>query len=112
MNCTIKTSYTINAHGEVEVQLQPFLTLALHTADRFAACTNRFTPRESALSTHSIWGWVNPRASLDCSEKIQVSYRARNQDLISAVPSKEMHKSEPTKMQTIAIMFNLGPKHI
>jgi len=59
----------MNAHGEVEVQPQPFLTLALHTADRFAACTNRFTPRER-------------------------------------------HNSEPTKMQIIVIMFNLGPKHI
>jgi hypothetical protein len=34
-----------------------------------ASRLGRFTPRERFSSSYFIWGWVEPRAGLDCLEK-------------------------------------------
>jgi hypothetical protein len=46
-----------------------FFTSALVEAEWSASRPGRFTPRESALGTRWVGGWVDPRASLDDVEK-------------------------------------------
>jgi hypothetical protein len=46
-----------------------FLTSALVGGERWASRPCRSTPGERAPGTHGIWGWVDPRASLDVMEK-------------------------------------------
>jgi len=45
--------------------LHTFLTLGLDGGEWSASHTDRFTPRERALGTLWIGGWVGPRAGLD-----------------------------------------------
>jgi hypothetical protein len=61
--------YTMKAYREVDVQTHVFLTSALVGVEWSALCPTRFTPGESAPSTHWIGGWVGLRASLDDMEK-------------------------------------------
>jgi hypothetical protein len=58
-------------YGEVDVYIHIFLTLALAEGERSALRPGRFIPGERAPATHSIGGWVDPRAGLDQVEKIQ-----------------------------------------
>jgi hypothetical protein len=53
----------------VDVWIHIFLTSALAGGEWSVSCPGRFTPRESAPSTHWTGGWVDPRASLDDIEK-------------------------------------------
>jgi hypothetical protein len=43
-----------------------------------ASRPSRFTPGDSAPSTHCIGGWVGPRTGLDTVKKINFSYPAGN----------------------------------
>jgi hypothetical protein len=47
----------------------PFLTSGLDAGEWSASRLCRFTPRERALSTHWIGGWVGSGAGLDAVEK-------------------------------------------
>jgi hypothetical protein len=51
----------------------PFLTSALDGVERPAPRPGRFTPDEIAPVTHSIGGWVGPRAGLGAVEKKKIS---------------------------------------
>jgi hypothetical protein len=42
-----------------------FLTSVLDGGEWSASCPGHFTPRERAPGTHSIGGWVGPKAVLD-----------------------------------------------
>jgi hypothetical protein len=48
------------------------LTSALDGGEWSASYSGRFNPRERALGTHSIGGWVGPRAGLDAVVKRQI----------------------------------------
>jgi hypothetical protein len=56
------------------------LTSALDGGEWSASHPGRFTPRERALGTHWIGGWVGPRAVLDAvvKRKIPSPRRERN----------------------------------
>jgi hypothetical protein len=60
----------MKAYGGVDVQIHIFLTTALVGGEWSTSRPGRFTPRERALGTHCIGGWVDPRAGLDDVEKI------------------------------------------
>jgi len=51
--------------GRVEVEFHTYLTLSLDGGEWLASRPGRFTPREIALGTHWIGGWVGPKAGLD-----------------------------------------------
>jgi hypothetical protein len=51
--------------GELDVYIHVLLTSALVGGKWSASRPGRFTPRESALGTHWIGGWVSPRTGLD-----------------------------------------------
>jgi hypothetical protein len=55
----------MKAYWGMEVQLHAFLTSALDEGEWSASRPGRFTPRERALGTHWIGGWLGPRAVLD-----------------------------------------------
>jgi hypothetical protein len=59
----------MKAHGGVDVQIDIILTSALAGGEWSASRPGRFTPRERALGTHWIGGWVDLRAGLDDVEK-------------------------------------------
>jgi hypothetical protein len=61
------------------------LTLALDGGEWSASCPSPLTPRERALGTHWIGGWVGPRASLDMVLKRKIP--KPHQDLNPAHPS-------------------------
>jgi hypothetical protein len=63
----------------VEVQLHAFLTSALDGGECSTSCLGRFTPRERALGTHWIGGWVGPRAGLDAVAEKKKPAPASNQ---------------------------------
>jgi hypothetical protein len=48
------------------------LTAALDGDEWSASCPGRFTPRERALGTHWIGGWVGPRDVLDAVVKRKI----------------------------------------
>jgi hypothetical protein len=56
----------------VEVYLHAFLTSALDGGEWSTSRHGRFTPRERALGTHWIGGWVGPRAVLDAVVKRKI----------------------------------------
>jgi hypothetical protein len=56
----------------MEVQLHTFLSSALDGGEWSASRPGRFTPRERALGTHWIGGWLDPRAVLDAVVKIKI----------------------------------------
>jgi hypothetical protein len=49
----------------------PFLMSALDGGEWSASRPGRFTPRERAAGTHSLWGWVGSGAGLDAVEQRQ-----------------------------------------
>jgi hypothetical protein len=49
----------------VDVYIHILLTSALAGSEWSASRPGRFTPGERAFGTHSIGGWVEPRAGLD-----------------------------------------------
>jgi hypothetical protein len=53
------------AYGGMDVYIHIFLTLALVGGEWSASRPCCFIPGEIAPGTHSIGGWVVPRASLD-----------------------------------------------
>jgi hypothetical protein len=55
----------MKAYGVVDVYIHILLTSALAGGEWSASRPSRFTPWERAPSTHSIGGWVDPRAGLD-----------------------------------------------
>jgi hypothetical protein len=59
----------MKAYGGVDVYIHIFLTSAPVEGEWLAPRPSRFTPRERALGTHWIGGWVDPRAGLDDVEK-------------------------------------------
>jgi hypothetical protein len=59
----------MKAYEVVDVEIHIFLTSALVGGERLASRSCRFTPGETAPSTHWIRGWVDPRAGLDDVEK-------------------------------------------
>jgi hypothetical protein len=61
--CLIK-HHAMKTHGEVEVLRHAFLTWALDGGEWSTSRPGRFTPTESASSTHWIGGWVGPRAGI------------------------------------------------
>jgi hypothetical protein len=50
------------------------LTLALDGGEWSALLPGHFTPRERALGTHWIGGWVDPRAFLEVNSILQNSF--------------------------------------
>jgi len=48
----------------VEVQFHAFLTSALNGGEWSASHPSHFTSRKGAPATHSVGGWVGPRAGL------------------------------------------------
>jgi hypothetical protein len=59
----------MKAYGGVDVYIHIFLTSALVGGEWSAPRPGCFTPRERALGTHWIGGWVDPRAGMDDVEK-------------------------------------------
>jgi hypothetical protein len=59
----------MKAYGGVDVEAHVFLTSALVGGEWSASRLGRFTPEKRAAATHSIEGWVGPRARLDDLEK-------------------------------------------
>jgi hypothetical protein len=59
----------MKAYGGVDVQTHVLLTSALAGGGWSASRPGRFTPGESARSTHSTGGWVDPRATLDVEKR-------------------------------------------
>jgi hypothetical protein len=55
----------MKAYGGVDVLIHIFMTSALVGGEWSASRTYLFTPGEKAPGTHSIGGWVGPRAGLD-----------------------------------------------
>jgi hypothetical protein len=58
----------MKAYGEVDVQIDAFLTSALAGRELSASRPGHFTPRERVPGIHGIRGWVGPRAGLDNME--------------------------------------------
>jgi hypothetical protein len=67
-----------------------FLILALVGGKWLASRPARFSPRETAMGTHYIEGWVGSRASLDTTENRKVScpYWDSNFDLLAILHSQ------------------------
>jgi hypothetical protein len=59
----------MKAYGEVDVQMDILLTLALAGGEWSASRPGRFTPGQRAPGAHWIGGWVDLRAGLDDLEK-------------------------------------------
>jgi hypothetical protein len=59
----------MKTYAGVDAQTHDFFISALVGGDWSASPSCRFTPGESALGTHWIGGWVNPRAGLNGMEK-------------------------------------------
>jgi hypothetical protein len=59
----------MKTYGGVDVWIHIVLTSALVGGEWSALRPGRFTPGERAPGTHSIGGWVDPRAGLDDMEK-------------------------------------------
>jgi hypothetical protein len=59
----------MKAYGGVDVYIHIFLTSVLAEGEWSAPHPGRFTPEETALDTHWIGCWVDPRAGLDDIEK-------------------------------------------
>jgi hypothetical protein len=60
-------------YGEVDVKFRQSLTLSLDGGVWSASQPCRFTTRETALSTNSKGGRVDPRASVNIMEKRKLS---------------------------------------
>jgi hypothetical protein len=73
----------------VEVQLHAFLTSALDGGEWSASCPGRFTPSETAPSTHWIGGWVGHRAVLDAVVKREISTPTGNGTLEPRLSSSQ-----------------------
>jgi len=75
----------LSLHLPVEVHLTTFLILALYEGKWLASYSGHITPKDRALSTHRMGGWVRSRASMDMLEKNRTSdwnwthHRAHNQ---------------------------------
>jgi hypothetical protein len=59
----------MKAYDGIDVKIHIFFTSALVGGERSVSRPGRFIPRESAPGTHSMGGWVGPRAGLDVVEK-------------------------------------------
>jgi hypothetical protein len=59
----------MKAYGGIDVQIHIFLTSALVGGEWSASRPGHFTPEETAPGTHSIGGWVDPRAGLNNVKK-------------------------------------------
>jgi hypothetical protein len=72
----------MKAYWGVKVRLHAFLTSELDGGEWSASRRGLFTPRERALGTHWIGGWVGPRGGLDAVliRKIPSSRRDSNPD--------------------------------
>jgi hypothetical protein len=57
-----------------------FFTSALAGGEWSASRSCHFTPAERAPGTHSVGGWVGPRAGVDDVEKRKLFYRDSNSD--------------------------------
>jgi hypothetical protein len=69
----------MKAHGEADVEIHIFLTLALVGGEWSASSLCLFTPGKTATGTHWIGGWVGPRNGLDNMEEIKFwHYRDSN----------------------------------
>jgi hypothetical protein len=64
--------HSMKTYWGVEVLLHAFLTSALDGGEWSASRPGRFTPRERAPGTHSIGGWVGPRAVLNAMVKREI----------------------------------------
>jgi hypothetical protein len=56
-------------HGEVEAHVHAFLTSALGGSEWSVSSSGRFTFEKGGSCTHSVGGWVGPRAGLDAMTK-------------------------------------------
>lgn len=65
----VKVVHVMKAYGGVELWLHSFLTVALDEVEWSARCLGCLTLREILLVVHCLQGSVDPRASLDASEK-------------------------------------------
>jgi hypothetical protein len=59
----------MKAYGGVDVYIHIFLTSALARGEWSVLRPGLFTPVERAPITHSLGGWVDPRAGLDDVKK-------------------------------------------
>jgi hypothetical protein len=59
----------MKTYGGVDVENHILLTSTLVGGEWSASRPNRFTTAERAPGTHSIGGWVDPRADLEDAEK-------------------------------------------
>jgi hypothetical protein len=64
--------HAMKAYWGVEVQLHAFLTSAVDGGEWSASRSGHFTPKERGRGTHSIGGWVGPRAVLDAMVKRKI----------------------------------------
>jgi hypothetical protein len=62
----------MKAYHGVDVQSHIFMTLALVEGEWPASHLGRFRPGERGPGTHSVGGWVDPRADLDNVEKRKI----------------------------------------
>jgi hypothetical protein len=67
--------------GGMEVHLHALLTSALDAGELSALRPGRFTP-----GTHSIRGWVGPRAGIDAVAKRKISHHCPRRELNSGRP--------------------------
>ena len=71
------SSTTTMMHGPINIRftwgIHSFLNLALNGGERLAANHGHFTPRESNHGFHYTEGWLGTLASLDTSERKNVS---------------------------------------
>jgi hypothetical protein len=59
-------------YGGVNVKIHVFLTLALVGDEKSALHPSHFIPRERALNTHWVGGWMGPRIGLDDIESRKI----------------------------------------
>jgi hypothetical protein len=64
--------YATKTYVGMEVQIQVFLSLALHGSELSVSRPGRFTPGERVICTHWIGGWLDPRAGLDMVSKRKI----------------------------------------
>jgi hypothetical protein len=82
----LTAKHAMKAYWGGEIQFHAFLTSALDGGEWSVSRAGGFTPKERALGTHWIGGWVGPRAGLDPVVKSKIPSPHPDPNPLSSTP--------------------------